>query len=83
MQVRLLAALMIGSHSCCAAICDIAKAAKRLDKKCGLLKVPHSCLARNAQFSLSVHQDRLESTTTAAEQLAKVPATQRVPAVTD
>lgn len=28
------------SHSCCSAICDIAKAAKRLDKKCVMLKVP-------------------------------------------
>lgn len=54
-----------------AAICDIAKAAKRLDKKCGMLKVTSSS-ALHAQFSLSAHQDRLESTTTAAEQLAKV-----------
>ncbi len=65
--------MLVPSDTACAAICDIAKAAKRLDKKCGMLKVivypVHSFL-----FPLinSVLQERLESTASAAEQLAKV-----------
>jgi hypothetical protein len=61
----------MGSHSCYSAICDIAKVAKRLDKKCGLLKVLNCCF-RECFSSLNVLQDRLESTAVAAEQLAKV-----------
>jgi hypothetical protein len=56
---------------CLSAICDIAKAAKRLDKKCGMLKVRVIPVFKLTP-SLSVLQERLESTATAAEQLAKV-----------
>jgi hypothetical protein len=57
--------MLVPSDTACAAICDIAKAAKRLDKKCGMLKVvvcPVSlifCSTHQCCFAGAVRVDRL------------------------